>query len=209
MNKSALAGFAVLLAGGFLALYFLVIKDPPKPSDAAPSSGSAATTAGTPTGIGPALPNAAGSAQLPQDHRSTQADRDTTGLVLTDHRSAGSGAVVLDGTEGSGAPVRPVLDPGLVRSVHRNAQAIMLACAAKVPPADRGPRPRIGATLKVALRDHELVVVEVTPELRDLGGPEQKTAEDCVRNVMINFTAPTPDSEDGEGYELHYQYVVR
>src|SRR5688572_658569 len=87
MKPSAIAGIAVLLIGGLVGLYFLVIKESPgdKPAADPVTSGSAAGTAG-PTGIGPALPTGSGTPKLPQGHNSTRTDRDTTGLALTDHR---------------------------------------------------------------------------------------------------------------------------
>jgi len=85
----------------------------------------------------------------------------------------------------------------------------MVGCANKVDPADRGPKPRIGADLVVAIHDGNLVVSDVTPVLKDLNGAQVEAVKTCVHDLMMNFTAPVPDEDDLDSYELHYQYVVR
>jgi hypothetical protein len=199
MNRSALAGFALLLIGGLAVLYFVVIKESPAatPQPAQPSG------SGARTGVGPTL--GSGAAPRPTTIDPT-APKDTTGMVVTDHRTAGDNVVIAPGSD---TPPGRRLDPGLVRSIHRNAEAIMVGCAKKVDAADRGARPRIGADLKVAIRDGNLEVTDVTPRLADLGGDQVEAVKSCVHDLMMNFTAPTPDEADLDSYELHYQYVVR
>lgn len=211
INRSALAGLALLLVGGLVGLYFLVIKESPSAKSAPTPVATGSNGTSQPTGQGPTLPNApttGGTPQLPQHHTSTAADRDTTGLVLTDHRdpAGGSNVEIAPGTD---TPPTRKLDPGVVRSVHRNAEPIMQQCARKVAASDRGPRARIGAHLKVAIEGGEMHVTDVQPFVQDLNGPEVAAVETCVRDMMMNFTAPTPDEADLDSYELHYQYVVK
>lgn len=202
MNRSAVAGFALLLIGGLAVLYFVVIKESPKATSQPAQPTDQTTGSATRTGVGPTLGSGA--------PRTTKIDptapKDTTGMVVTDHRTSGDNVVIAPGSD---TPPTRKLDPGLVRSIHRNAETIMVGCAKKVEPGDRGAAPRIGADLKVAIHDGTLEVTDVTPVVKDLNGDQVEAVKTCVHDVMMNFTAPTPDEADLDSYELHYQYVVR
>jgi len=204
MNRSALAGIAVLVVAGLAALYFLVIKESPKAtSEPAQTQATDTTGSGQRTGVGPALGSGTAS-RTPTIDPATP--KDSTGFVVTDHRTAGSNVVIAPGSD---APPTRKLAPSLVGTLHRTAEPIMVGCANKVDPADRGPKPRIGADLVVAIHDGNLVVSDVTPVLKDLNGAQVEAVKTCVHDLMMNFTAPVPDEDDLDSYELHYQYVVR
>jgi hypothetical protein len=128
-------------------------------------------------------------------------------MVVTDRRTPGENTV-LEGT-GTPAPTGPKIAQTLTRSVHANASTIVLACARKVAPNDRGDKPRIGARLVVAIRDGNLRVTEVTPVTSDLSGPEVEAAKACVKDTLVNLEVPAPDEPDVDGYALNLSYVVR
>ena len=114
MKPSAIAGIAVLLIGGLVGLYFLVIKESPgdKPAADPVTSGSAAGTAG-PTGIGPALPTGSGTPKLPQGHNSTRTDRDTTGLAMKARREHFKDMVIANGSSLDDGDIESFLDRSL------------------------------------------------------------------------------------------------
>lgn len=204
MSRSALAGIGVLVLAGLVALYFLVIKESPKATSepAQPQAGTA-TGSDQRTGVGPTLGSGT-AGRTPTIDPATS--KDTTGLVLTDHRTSGDNVVIAPGTD---TPPTRKLAASLVGTLHRTAEPIMVGCANKVDPADRGPKPRIGADLVVAIHDGNLVVSDVTPVVKDLNGAQVEAVKTCVHDLMMNFTAPVPDEADLDSYELHYQYVVR
>ena len=79
-----------------IALYFVVIKESPKATSEPAPPGPTATGPGQATGVGPTLPSTgSGGPRLAPDNRT----RDTTGLVLTDHRTDGDNVVVAPGND--------------------------------------------------------------------------------------------------------------
>jgi len=204
MSRSAIIGLAVLVLGGLGALWFLVIRD----DGATPTGGSAATptpAAEHATGPGPTLPT-------PPPTLTTAThpiDQDPTGMVVTDHRTPSGGPRVLPAEAGSGEGSGRRLTPSLIRSIHGNASALAQGCAHKVALGDRGPKPRIGAQLKVGIKDGALRVLDVMPEVADLGGPELDAVKSCLHDALLGLELPTPDEADLDTYDLQLDYVVR
>lgn len=204
MSRSTVIGFAVLVLAGLAALWFLVIRDPDTTPAGAPAP--APTTAAKSTGTGPSLP-----AQPPTLTTATKPiQMDTTGMVVTDHRTQGSGSAarVLEAEPGSGSGGRK-LPATLVRSVHANAMDIVLGCGRKVARADRGEKPRIGAKLQVGIKDGSMHVLSVTPELSDLNGDQLEAVKTCVHDGVMGLEVPVPDEADLDSYDLQLTYVVR
>ena len=222
MSRSGVLALAVVVIGGLGALWYFGFRDdgtraaPAAPAPApvpAPGSTGSAPSAGTaPTLSAPAAPaapvmklessKAAGSAAPPPS---------TDGLEVRDHRVAGTGGPITGKKDTADPqPIQPgQLHPTVSRSLHGDRRAAMLECAALIQPSDRGAKPRIGATMKLAVKDGALRVVEVEPVLTDVSGADVDAAKQCVRTTMMGVEMAAPDTPESDAVGFDVSYAIR
>jgi hypothetical protein len=234
MNARLLAVMAVVVVGGMLALYFLVIRDDGTASDPAnPANPTAGPTASrdpnpstTTTRTAPSLPpdpSAGGSTPTAPDPGSAMTTTGSDGKAppigpspidkanptVTDHRTGSTGGTVIPGT-GTKVESGRQLPSERVTTLAEAARPGMTACGAAIPAAARGSRPKVAAVATVSITGGTLRVADSRPVVMGVDDAVAVTdAEACIRKALAGIEVPAPGEPDLSGYEINLSYAVR
>jgi hypothetical protein len=213
MSRSGVLALAAVVIGGLGALWYFGFRD--DGSGAAPAEPAPATTPAAPTGAAPALPSTPSAPSAPvavlKSTGKPAVPQSSDGLEVRDHREPSTGAIVRqDPAAAEPAPIVPgTLHPTVSRALHGDRRAAMVDCGRLIQPSDRGAKPRIGATLKLAVKDGALRVVEVEPKLSDVSGADVDAAEQCVRAAFTGVEMPAPETPESDTVAFDVSYAIR
>lgn len=90
----------------------------------------------------------------------------------------------------------------LTHEISQRVRAVVNTCAASVPPEARGATPTADGELRLAIKEHQVIVTSATFQLRDVVGAALDPIKACIEQQAIGVSVPSGDEPDVENYSL-------
>ena len=90
----------------------------------------------------------------------------------------------------------------LTHAISQQVKDAFFACAADVPKAARGDKPRLEGQLTTAVADHKLAVTAFVAQLRDVSSPYDVQVKSCVEQKALGMMTSANDQDDLADYGI-------
>ena len=101
----------------------------------------------------------------------------------------------------------PRIASNLTHAIGTKIKGIVKECAAALPVAGRGTKPRVEGKVVIAIKAKQVTVTEAVVQLRDVTDASVETIKKCIEEKALTLTQQA-DEIDLESYDINLAYTL-